>query len=76
MNDIFSLLTRDGQRVLENAKRIAKKHKQKVITSEHLLRGLLQLTGCQAEIVLEKLQVNLEHLKARLDAYIKLQSQW
>ena len=74
MADIVPQITRDSRLVLNNAKRIAKRYKQKVITPDHLLLGLLQLSGCQAEAVLAQLQVDLNHLKARVEAYIKLQA--
>ena len=72
MSNLLSQFTTDGQRVLKNARRIAKKHKQPIIAPEHLLMGLLQLPGSQGESSLEALRVNLDNLKTRLAASIKL----
>ncbi len=72
MSDLLAPLTPDGRRALHNARGLAKKHKQKTITPDHLLLGLLQLSGSQAETVLEQLRLNLPNLKARLEAYLKL----
>jgi Zn-dependent protease len=72
MADLFSSTTRDVQRVLANSRRVARRHRQKVLTPDHLLLGLLQLSGSQAEVVLKGLQVNLDHLQARLEARLKI----
>ena len=72
MTDLLASLTRDGRRALGNAKRIAKEYDQPFIDSEGLLLGLLQLSGSQAETVLETLHIRPEMLTARLAASIKL----
>lgn len=72
MSDIFARFTRDGQTVISNAKRIAKKYKHPLITPDHLLLGLLQISGSQAETVLTALRVNPMQLKNRVEAIIKL----
>lgn len=72
MSDILTRFTRDGQTVISNAKRIAKKYKQPLITPDHLLLGLLQLSGSQAEAVLTALRVNPMQLKNRVEAIVKL----
>lgn len=74
MTDLFANFTKDSDRVLTNARHIAKSYKQNVITSEHLLLGVLQLNDCQAEQVLAELKANPAGIKARLQAYIKLQA--
>lgn len=74
MSDILTRFTRDGQTVISNAKRIAKKYKQPLITPDHLLLGLLQLSGSQAEAVLTALRVNPMQLKNRVEAIVKLAS--
>lgn len=72
MSDLLEPLTRDGNRAVKNARRIAKKHKQKVIEPEHLLLGLLQVSGSQAETILADLRVRPDELRNRLAASIKL----
>ena len=59
MQDMVLPLTQDGQRVLTNAQRLAKKYNQPVVDSQFLLLGLLQLSGCQAEAVLRTLHIKL-----------------
>ena len=72
MTDTFSMLTKDAQKVLSNAGRIAKKYGQAVVTPDHLLLALLELPGSQAENVLQKFKIDLDNLKARVDANVKL----
>lgn len=74
MPDLLSPLTRDSRRALDNAQRLAKKYRQPAVQPDHLLLGILQLSGCQAEIALNALQVNCANLKARLEASFKLQA--
>lgn len=74
MQELLSPLTRDGHRVLTNARRISKQYNQPIIDSDVLLLGLLQLSGSQAEGVLRSLHIKLESLIARLEASIKLES--
>jgi len=74
MTDILAPISRDVQRVLANAKRAAKRHKQPVIAPGYLLLGLLQLSGCQAETALTGLKVNLANLTTRLEASLKLEA--
>ena len=74
MTDLLSSTTRDVQRVLANSRRIARRHGQTVVTPDHLLLGLLQLSGSQSETVLKHLQVKLAHLQMRLQARIKLEA--
>ena len=74
MTDLLARFTRDSQRVLTNAKKMAKKNKQQVISSEHLLFGLLQLTDSQGVQTLQQLRANPEAIKTRLEAYGKLQA--
>jgi len=75
MTDTFSKLTRDGQKVLSKAGRIAKKHKQAAVTPDHLLTALLELSGSQAETVLSAFRLDLDNLKARVEACVKLDAQ-
>ena len=72
MTDTFSMLTKDAQKVLSNAERLAKKYKQAVVTPNHLLLALLELSASQAENTLRKFKIDLDNLKARVDANIKL----
>jgi Zn-dependent protease len=74
MTDLFSKFTKDSERVLMQARRIARGYKQQVITAEHLLLGLLNLTGSQAEQVLAELKANPAAIKTRLEATIKLEA--
>ncbi len=70
------MLTKDAQKVLSNAGRIAKKHGQAVVTPDHLLLALLELPGSQAENVLQKFRIDLDNLKARVGANIKLNARY
>ncbi len=72
MTDTFSMLTKDAQKILSDAGRIAKKYKQAAVTPTCLLLALLELSGSQAENVLRKFKIDLDNLKARVDANIKL----
>jgi Zn-dependent protease len=74
MTDLLSSTTREAQRVLANSSRIARRHGQAVVIPDHLLLGLLQLPGSPSEAILKQLQVNLAHLRVRLEARIKLEA--
>ncbi len=72
MSNLFADFTRDSHRALSNARSVAKKHKQKVMTSTHLLLGLMQLSGSQAEQILRTLRVKPDNIKTRLVAQVRL----
>ena len=72
MTKLFNLFTRDSYTVLANAKRIAKKYQQSVITPDHLLWGLLTLAPPQVDAALQILRVNPTQLLNRLEATLKL----
>jgi hypothetical protein len=74
MSNPFVLFTRDSHSVLARAKSLAKKQGQEVITPNHLLFGILDLSGCQAEQVLARFPFKLLNLKPHVQALSKLEA--
>lgn len=74
MSNPFVLFTRDSHSVLARAKSLAKRQGQEVITPNHLLFGILDLSGCQAEQVLARFPFKLSNLKPHVLALSKLEA--
>jgi len=72
MSNIFALFTADARLALNQARKLAKQSNESVITSEHLLLGILHQSETLVEQALTHLRLNTDQLKSRLEAYIKL----
>jgi ATP-dependent Clp protease ATP-binding subunit ClpB len=66
----FSLKAQDA---IERASRLAVKKEHRVVTPWHLLHGMLEQEGSQAERYLSESEVNLEVLGAKLDGQLLTQ---
>ena len=65
-------LTKEGGQVLSAAQAIATAHDQTLLTSRHILLGILEVRGSYGERVLSQFPIKLDQLKTRLWAYIRL----
>ncbi len=65
-------LTGDGKQTLATAQAIATAHGQKLLTSQHILLGILETRGSLGEQVLSRFPIKIDNLKIRLWAYIRL----
>ncbi len=63
-------LTNEAKRVLEEAKKSAARHRQSYAGTEHLLAGLLKVTGSSAYYVLTEAGVRSEKLRKMIDQLI------
>ncbi len=74
MSNPFVLFTRDSHSVLARAQKLAKTLGQEAMTPNHLLFGVLDLSGCQAEQVLARFPFKLSNLKPHVLALSKLEA--
>jgi Zn-dependent protease len=65
-------LTREGAQALSTAQAIATAHGQSLLTSNHILLGIIETPGSYGEQVLSRFPIKLDQLKTRLWAYIRL----
>ena len=65
-------LTKEGRQTLATAQAIATAHGHHLLTSHHILLGILETRGSYGEQVLARFPIKLENLKTRLWAYIRL----
>jgi Zn-dependent protease len=65
-------LTKEGAQVLATAQAIATAHDQKLLTSDHILLGILETRGSLGEQTLARFPLKIDNLKTRLWAYIRL----
>ena len=65
-------LTGEGRQTLATAQAIATAHGQKLLTSQHILLGILETRGSLGGQVLSRFPIKIENLKTRLWAYIRL----
>ena len=65
-------LTKEGKQTLATAHAIAAAHGQKLLTSQHILLGILETRGSLGKQVLSRFPIKIENLKTRLWAYIRL----
>jgi len=65
-------LTKEGRQVLSTAQAIANAHEQRLLTSYHILLGIIEMQGSYGEQLLSQFPIKLENLKTRLWAYIRL----
>ncbi len=65
-------LTGEGKQVLATAQAIATAHGQTLLTSIHILLGIVEARGSYGEQVLSQFPIKIDNLKTRLWAYIRL----
>ena len=65
-------LTKEGMQTLATAQAIATANGHKMLTSNHILLGILETPGSYGEQTLSRFPIKLENLKTRLWAYIRL----
>ena len=65
-------LSKEGAQVLATAQAIAAAHGQKLLTSYHILLGVLETPGSLGSQTLARFNIKPENLKTRLWAYIRL----
>jgi Zn-dependent protease len=65
-------LTKEGAQVLATAQAIATTHGQTLLTSDHILLGILETRGSLGEQTLARFPLKIDNLKTRLWAYIRL----
>ena len=65
-------LTSEGMQVLATAQAIATAHGQSLLTSIHILLGIVETRGSHGEQVLSQFPLKIDNLKTRLWAYIRL----
>ncbi len=65
-------LTKEGKQTLATAQAIAAAHGHQLLTSHHILLGILETRGSYGGQALAQFPIKPEHLKTRLWAYIRL----
>ena len=68
----FLSLTKEGKQVLVTAQAIAAAHGHNLLTSNHILLGIIETRGSYGEQTLTRFPIKLDNLKTRLWAYIRL----